>query len=165
VAIGSPHDTTLSAAFARLGSTDVTLSGGDRYVIYRAGTEPARGETNMAKANKVIWYEVLGNDGTKLKSFFSELFGWSFKDAKAPGMNYGMTDPEATGIGGGIGAAPGGASWTTFYVGVENVEHALEKAKRLGAKVLLPVTRLPDATVAVFADPEGHPVGLVEQPG
>jgi predicted enzyme related to lactoylglutathione lyase len=92
------------------------------------------------------WYEVLGKDGTKLKSFFSELFGWSFKDA--PGMNYGMTDPETTGIGGGIGSAPGGASWTTFYVGVDDVTRALEKAKELGAKELMPVTKLPDATIS-----------------
>ncbi len=114
-------------------------------------------------ANKVMWYEVLGKDGTKLKHFFSELFGWSFKDA--PGMNYGMTDPEATGIGGGIGAAPApGASWSTFYVGVESVEKALARAKALGGKELMPVTKLPDVTIAVFADPEGHPVGLVEHP-
>jgi predicted enzyme related to lactoylglutathione lyase len=113
-------------------------------------------------ANKVMWFEVLGKDGKKLKSFYSELFGWSYKDA--PGMEYWMTDPEATGIGGGVGAIPGGATWTTFYVGVEDVERALEQAKRLGGKELMPVTKLPDVTIAVFADPEGHPIGLAQQP-
>jgi uncharacterized protein len=115
-------------------------------------------------ANKVMWYEVLGKDGKKLKSFYGDLFGWTFKDA--PGMDYGMTDPEATGIGGGVGAAmPGSAaSWTTFYVGVENIGDALAKAKKLGGKELMPVTKLPDVTIAVFADPEGHPVGLVQHP-
>ena len=114
-------------------------------------------------ANKVIWYEVLGKDGDRLKTFFGELFGWTYKEA--PGMNYGMTDPEATGIGGGVGTAPGGTSWTTFYVGVEDVGKALAKAKSLGGRELMPVTQLPDVTIAVFADPEGHPVGLVEHPG
>jgi uncharacterized protein len=115
-------------------------------------------------ANKVMWYEVLGKDGKKLKSFYGDLFGWSFKDA--PGMDYGMTDPETTGIGGGVGTAGGGstASWTTFYVGVENIDTALAKAQKLGGKVLMPVTKLPDVTIAVFADPEGHPVGLVLHP-
>jgi hypothetical protein len=28
----------------------------------------------------------------------------------------------------------------------------------------MPVTKLPDVTIAVFADPEGHPVGLIQQP-
>jgi len=112
-------------------------------------------------ANKVIWFEVLGKDADKLRGFFSQLFGWNYKDT--PGSNYGVTDPEATGIGGGVGSAPGEASWTTFYVGVEDVERALKRAKELGAKVLMPVTKLPDVTIAVFADPEGHPVGLVQQ--
>ena len=113
-------------------------------------------------ANKVMWYEVLGRDGNKLRGFFSELLGWSYKDA--PGMNYGMTDPETTGIGGGVGSAPGNASWTTFYVGVADIEKALQKAQKLGASVLMPVTKLPDVTIAVFADPEGHPIGLVQHP-
>jgi predicted enzyme related to lactoylglutathione lyase len=115
-------------------------------------------------ANKVMWYEVLGKDGQKLKGFFGELFGWQFKEA--PGIDYGMTSPDATGIGGGIGSAPkGDSSWTTFYVGVNDIGATLEKAKGLGGRVLMPVTKLPDATIAVFADPEGHPVGLVEQKG
>lgn len=113
-------------------------------------------------ANKVIWFEVLGKDGNQLKAFYAELFGWQYKDA--PGMNYGMTDPEATGIGGGVGAAPMGPGWTTFYVGVPDVDQALKRAKTLGGKELMPVTKLPDVTIAVFADPEGHPVGLVQQP-
>lgn len=113
-------------------------------------------------ANKVMWFEVLGQDGDRLKKFYGDLFGWQYKDAKE--MNYGMTDPEATGIGGGVGAAPAGTGWTTFYVGVPDVGKALAEATKLGAKVLMPVTRLPDVTIAVFADPEGHPVGLALQP-
>jgi len=113
-------------------------------------------------ANKVMWFEVLGKDGNKLKTFYGELFGWKYKDAKE--MNYGMTDPEATGIGGGVGEAPAGPGWTTFYVGVPDVDKALAAATALGARVLMPVTKLPDATIAVFADPEGHPVGLALQP-
>lgn len=78
-------------------------------------------------------------------------------------MNYGMTDPEATGIGGGIGTVPGDASWSTFYVGVEDIEKSLRQAEQLGGKVLVPVMKMPDVTFAVFTDPEGHPIGLVQQ--
>lgn len=113
-------------------------------------------------ANKVMWYEVLGKDSKKLRGFFSELFGWQYKEA--PGMDYGMTDPEATGIGGGVGASPAGAGWTTFYVGVDDLEKTIRSAKALGGKELMPITKLPDTTIAVIADPEGHPVGLVQHP-
>lgn len=113
-------------------------------------------------ATKVVWFEVLGKDADRLKAFFSELFGWQYKEA--PSMNYGMTDPEATGIGGGVGAAPQGPGWTTFYVGVPDLEETLKRAEKLGGKVLMPITKLPDTTIAVLADPEGHPIGLAQQP-
>lgn len=112
-------------------------------------------------ANKVVWYEVIGKDAAQLQGFYAELFGWNYKES--PQKAYGMTDPEATGIGGGIGSVPGDASWATFYVGVEDVERSLQRALELGGKVLVPVMRMPDITFAVFADPEGHPIGLAQQ--
>ena len=114
-------------------------------------------------SNKIIWYEVIGKDAEKLRAFYSNLFGWKFRES--PGMNYGMTDPEATGIGGGVGSVPGGVAWAGFYVGVENVEMALEKAQQLGGKVIKPVTHLPDVTFAVFSDPEGNAIGLAQHSG
>jgi len=120
-------------------------------------------EDEVIMSNKIVWYEVVGRDAENLQVFYGKLFGWKFK--AAPGMNYGMTDPEQTGIGGGVGSVPGGATWAGFYVGVENVEEALRKAEQLGAKVIKPVTRLPDVTFAVFADPEGNAIGLAENAG
>jgi hypothetical protein len=57
-------------------------------------------------------------------------------------MNYGMTDPEATGIGGGVGSA-GSASWTTFCVGVADVAKALDRAKSLAARSSCPSRSYP----------------------
>jgi predicted enzyme related to lactoylglutathione lyase len=121
-----------------------------------------QGPYEPGMANKIVWFEVVGKEGDRLKGFFGELFGWKYNEAKE--FNYGMTDAELTGIPGGVGVAPVGASWATFYVGVDDIEAALAKAKRLGGKELLPVTKLPDASFfAVFADPEGHPIGLFQK--
>ena len=50
----------------------------------------------------------------------------------------------------------------TFYVQVEDPQAALDKAESLGGKTVLPVMTIPDTvTLALFADPEGHVVGLV----
>ena len=114
-------------------------------------------------ANKIIWYEVIGKDGDNLKRFYSDLFGWKYKEQ--PGMNYGMTDPQDTGIGGGVGSVASGVNWAGFYVGVENVDQALRKVEQLGGKVVVPTTKLPDVTFAVFSDPEGNSVGLAQQNG
>ena len=70
-------------------------------------------------ANKVVWYEVLGKDGAKLRGFYGELFGWSFTNEA--GKDYGTTGPEATGVPGGIGSKPTGESWALFYVSVPDI--------------------------------------------
>lgn len=113
-------------------------------------------------ANKVIWFEVIGKETSKLQSFYANLFGWNLK--KTDGDDYKMTDPEQTGIGGGIGTVPGGGSWATFYVGVDDIEKAIAQAEKLGGKVLVPIMKLPEVTFAVITDPEGHPVGIAQEP-
>ena len=55
-------------------------------------------------ANRVGWFEVVGQDGEKLRSFYGDVFGWKF-NVPSPEMNYGMTDDSETGIGGGVGQA------------------------------------------------------------
>ena len=39
---------------------------------------------------------------------------------------------------------------------------SLGDAERLGGKVVMPRTAMPDVTFGVFEDPEGHVIGLVE---
>src|SRR2546421_10840336 len=85
----------------------------------------------------VVHFEVVGKDGEKLQSYYSELFGWKI-DADNP-MKYGMVQregnvsPEGVGIGGGVGGGPEGDSGhVTFYGEVPDVEAALAKAERLG---------------------------------
>ena len=112
--------------------------------------------------NPVVWFEVLGNDGGELRKFYGNLFGWTFNEMES--MDYGMIDANGKGIPGGVGKAPQGPGWVTFYVEVDDIEAAVTRATEGGGKVLMPVTRLPDTTIAVFADPEGHPIGLSQRP-
>jgi hypothetical protein len=110
-------------------------------------------------AGPVVWFEVMGQDSDKLRSFYGELFGWEFDTANP--MNYGVVAAGEGGIGGGVGqAGPGHPGWITFYTQVDDIEAALEKARGLGSQVLMPVTKLETITVAVVSDPDGHPVGL-----
>ncbi len=113
--------------------------------------------------NPVNWFEITGGDAARLQSFYSELFGWKI-DANNP-MNYGMVAAEANGIGGGIGpAAEGTPGGVTFYVDVDDPAAYLTKAEQMGGKMILPPTEVPGFGVvfALFADPEGHVVGLTK---
>ena len=117
----------------------------------------------------VVHFEVIGGDGEKLRSYYSELFGWEFGDPIGP-TNYsvvtrdGNTNADGVGIGGGIGAAPEGYDGhVTFYVEVDDVEAALAQAESLGGKrVMGPMTMdEPPLTLGQFTDTEGHVIGLV----
>lgn len=107
-------------------------------------------------------FEVSGKDLNGLQKFYSELFDW--KVQTVPGdMPYAMVEKEGDGIGGGIGHAPDGQGHVTFYVGTDDPQATLEKAEQLGGRTILPVTELPQVTIALFADPEGHVVGLAKR--
>ena len=114
-------------------------------------------------ANTVEWFEVLGKYPAKLRGFYGELFGWKFQLAPDASMDYGMTDKEQTGIGGGVGAALEGSGWVTVYVSVADVGASVARAEKLGAKVLMPITDIGNMFIAVVADPEGHPLGLLHR--
>jgi len=113
-------------------------------------------------AHPVMWFEVLGKDGSRLQQFYGGLFGWTF-DVIQP-INYGLAKTgNGRGIQGGIGQTiPGTRSWVTFYVETPDVTASLGKATALGGKVVLARTEMPDVTLGVFEDPEGHVIGLVE---
>jgi len=115
-------------------------------------------------AHPVMWFEVLGTNGGKLREFYGGLFGWTFK-TDGP-QQYGLVDTGVKkGIPGGIGAIyPGTRSWVTFYVETPSIDASLAEVQRRGGKVVVPRTVMPDVTLAVFEDPEGHPIGLVESP-
>jgi uncharacterized protein len=115
----------------------------------------------------VVHFEIIGNDTEKLGSYYSELFGWRV-DASNP-AGYGVIAREenlgdsGVGIGGGIGRAPDGyAGHVTVYVAVPDVEAALAKAESLGGtRMMGPERPMGGVEIGLFADPEGHVVGVV----
>jgi predicted enzyme related to lactoylglutathione lyase len=116
----------------------------------------------------VVHFEVIGQDGEKLKRYYSELFGWEIKSDNE--MNYGVVNregnlaPDGTGIGGGVaGGPPGYGGHVTFYVAVPDIEAALQKAESLGGeRIFGPETILGSLELGQFKDPEGHVIGLVK---
>ena len=113
-------------------------------------------------ADRVIHAEVVGKDGSGLQRFYSDLFGWHL-DTNNPG-GYGIAPADENGIATGIGASPdGSAGWVTFYVAVPSVDDALAKAEKLGGRTVMPkFSPGPGAVLGMFADPEGHVIGVTE---
>jgi predicted enzyme related to lactoylglutathione lyase len=109
----------------------------------------------------VVHFEVIGKDGEALQKFYGDLFGWKI-DASNP-MKYGIVEAEEEGIAGGVGESPSGSSHVTFYVQVDDLQAALERAEELGGKTVMPPSDVPGGpSLAQFEDPDGNMVGLVK---
>lgn len=67
------------------------------------------------------------------------------------------------GLTGGIGAAQdGSAGHVTFCVHSDDPKAVLAAVEAGGGRILMPLTEVaPETTIALFADPEGHVVGLM----
>ena len=110
----------------------------------------------------VTHFEVHGKDGDTLNKFYAELFDWHV-DSDNP-MNYGMVDTHGgdRGINGGIAQDDQGA-FVTFYVEVDDLQAALDKAEQLGGKTVMKPMEVPGGpTLAQFTDPEGNLIGLAK---
>ena len=110
-------------------------------------------------SHPVIHFEISGKDRPALNAYYEKLFGWEIHDNTE--VNYSMVSGQEGGIAGGIGDSMGGPGHVTFYVGAEDIQATLDKGVELGGTVVMPVTELPMVTIALFADIEGHIVGLV----
>ena len=112
--------------------------------------------------NPVVHFEIQSTDADKTRSFFSDVFDWKIN--VVPEIGYGVVEKQADhGIGGGISDAAAGQTCVTFYIEVDGIQDYLDKAVAAGGEVVMPVTSIPDAvTLALFADPTGAIVGLVD---
>ncbi len=110
-----------------------------------------------------IWYELITPDPDAAARFYGGVMGWTI-DPSAVGENhYRMIMGPAGPLGGCLPLTPemqaGGAQpgWF-FYVGVDDVDATVEKAKGLGAMVFMPPQDVPGVgRFAFLADPHGAP--------
>jgi len=113
-------------------------------------------------SNPIVHVEVVGEDGEALQRFYRDTFDWQMLPS---GPGYAMAHPGVEGgINGGVGASPeGGQGHVTFYVEVGDLEATLGKIEGLGGSRVVGPMDVPDGPrIAMFADPEGHLVGLIE---
>jgi predicted enzyme related to lactoylglutathione lyase len=112
-------------------------------------------------AQRIGHFEIGAAEFDGLIEFYRELFGWQVQKV-ADG--YAMVDTRAGGgLGGGIGRSSDGTPWVSFYVGVNDLKATLRRAESLGGATALDVTVIPDMmSFAMFRDPDGNLVGLVE---
>ncbi len=116
-----------------------------------------------------IWYELMTPDPEGAKRFYEDVVGWTIGDpAPGGGVEYRMIGTADGGHAGGVltltkDMTDGGARpiWLG-YLGVDDVDAAVEKAVAAGAKVQMPAFDAPGVgRIAMILDPQGVPIYLM----
>ncbi|HWF50016.1 MAG TPA: VOC family protein [Solirubrobacteraceae bacterium] len=107
----------------------------------------------------VVHAEIRSTDPDATREFFGALFGWTYSPGAFPGYTFvdiGVEGAPPTAI----GPLQGGDDAVLFFVGVDDVAATLERAQELGGRIVQPAQEVPGVTFGVFADAQGHMVGV-----
>jgi len=121
--------------------------------------------SNKPQAGEFCWNELMTPDPKKAQAFYTALFGWTTVDHNMGGMTYTIFMRGDKGLGGmlktpadKVGQVP--PHWMS-YISVENLDKSVEKAKSLGANIMVPKTQAGDmGYFSVIQDPTGAYVAL-----
>jgi predicted enzyme related to lactoylglutathione lyase len=112
--------------------------------------------------NPVLHFQLSSRQSEATAAFYRQLFDWKMN--AVPGMGYHLIETEAKqGIQGGIQEAKAEEPVEiTFYVQVQDVQAALDKAQSLGAVITQPKLEvMPELVVGMFKDLEGRNIGVM----
>lgn len=146
-----PFDTPTVGRFAILADPQ----GATLTVVKPVSVMPAH---DVSKEGEFCWNELLSTDAARSWAFFSELFGWTTlteMDMGAMGTYriYGVGEQR---LGGMMNAPAGMPSAWVHYVEVADLDSAIARATKCGAKVMNGPIEVPGgAHVAQLTDPQG----------
>jgi predicted enzyme related to lactoylglutathione lyase len=117
---------------------------------------------------RFVWYELMTTDMEAAKAFYTKVVGWGTQDASTPGTPYTLFTAETTSVGSLMelpeGARKMGAMprWIG-YVGVNDVDAAADRIRRLGGAVYVPPTDVPNISrFSVVADPQNAVLAVLK---
>lgn len=107
------------------------------------------------------WMELHSADGSKAKSFYTDLLGWGSEDMNMGPATYTVIKNAEDKIGG-FPPMPAETPRWLPYITVDDVDARASKAKELGATIVSEPTTFPGVgRMATIADPVGGVIALI----
>jgi predicted enzyme related to lactoylglutathione lyase len=112
-------------------------------------------------SHPVVHAEIRSSDPDASREFYGQLFGWTYSPPPGGFPGYTFVDTGVdNALPAAIGPDQGGEDGVLFFVGVQDVAGTLDRAEQLGGRIVQPATEAPGVTFGVFADAQGHHVGV-----
>ena len=111
-------------------------------------------------SHPVVHAEIRSADPDATRKFYADLFDWKVaSEGGFPGYTF-----IDTGVDGGtyvaISPLQGPEDEVPFFVADDDVAATLARAVELGGSIVQPAQEVPGTTFGVFADAQGHKVGV-----
>lgn len=114
------------------------------------------------------WLDLVSPDVERAADFYARLFGWSYSDTGADFGHYHMAhsgERNAAGLGQRAEGSDLPSAWTVYYA-TDDVDATTEKARSLGATVVVEPMEVPGSgKMSIVQDPTGAVFGLWEARG
>ena len=115
------------------------------------------------KGNPFVHMELNAQDFGKAKAFYTDMFGWEFKDMDMGPSGVYSTFKPVHGAGGGMYSAGQMPSGWLPYIGVEDINASTAKAKELGAEIQIDSHYIPEVGwMSILLDPTGCRVAMFQ---
>ena len=116
-------------------------------------------DDKLKKHGAISWSELITTDVSAAKSFYTDLFGWTFDDMPMEEMTYSVVKANDEEIGGVMPMPPDGPemppNWG-LYITVDDVDKVAEQASSMNGQVLVPPRDIPEVgRFCVIQDPQG----------
>src|SRR4029077_3799898 len=129
----------------------------------------SKGEADLVSSHgRFVWYELMTTNIETAKAYYANVVGWGTRDSSMPGLTYSLFtvgDAPVTGLmnlpedARRTGVTP---HWVG-YVGVDDVDAAVDQIKQLGGAVHVPPTDVPNISrFSVVGDPQMATLALVK---
>jgi predicted enzyme related to lactoylglutathione lyase len=114
---------------------------------------------------KVVWHDLITEDIVAARTFYGELFGWTFEAANSPrGKEYSVAKSGDIYVAGlvAIERPEDGTRFSRWlpYISVSDVDKAVNRSVAAGATVAVSARDVDLGRVAALIDPQGAVIGL-----
>jgi predicted enzyme related to lactoylglutathione lyase len=112
--------------------------------------------TETIPTGKFVWFDYLAKDFDKAQGFYGELFNWKTQvEQMAPYGAYTMIAVDGKPIGGYQPTPEVTKARWLAHLQVSDARQAVAKVTELGGKVVKPVFKFGEYTIAIVEDPQG----------
>ncbi len=118
------------------------------------------------EVNEISHFEIPARDPNRLRQFYSEVFGWKFKNSALRNLQYWRISTgtkHLPGVEGGLYKKGSKAQTPLNYVSTPDIDESMAEVERAGGHITVGKKGTPDhGFTAIGTDPEGNPIGLFE---